>query len=66
LEARLQRLRPGVVLTIAVAAIAAGLLLEVCEVVAVLEGWVLGTTGVLIGIALLILGVIGGWVALSI
>jgi hypothetical protein len=42
------------------------LTLEAYEVVGVPEGWALGTVGILIGVALFILGVIGAWVVLRI
>jgi hypothetical protein len=60
----LQRLRSNVVFFIALGAMLFGLALEAYEVVAILEGWAFGTEGILIGVALLILGVIGAWVAL--
>jgi hypothetical protein len=60
----LRRLRSNAVVFIALGAMVFGLTLEAYEVVAVLEGWALGTEGILIGVALLILGVIGAWMGL--
>jgi hypothetical protein len=62
----LKRLQSNAAIPIALGAILFGLALEAYEVVAVLEGWVLGTVGILIGVALFILGVIGAWVVLRI